>query len=325
VNRRTLGRTGLAVSEVVFGGGWVGGLLIDADEATKRRAIRRALDAGINWIDTAAMYGEGRSEEAIGRLLGEIQDKPHVSTKVVVDARAGDAAGQVERGVAASLKRLRRDSVDLLFLHNAVGGTTDEGAVSADDVLRAGGIADALDAVRRKGMTRFVGFTALGDTAACLRVVASGRFDAAQVYYNLLNPSAALAPGHRFPGQDFAGLLAACRRHGVGVMAIRVLAAGVLATTVRHGREGAITADTALADEEARARAAFALLGADEAGATPHGTMAQAALRYVLANDDIAGAVVGMATLDHLEQVLAAVAMGPLPAPVHAALDARYS
>ena len=73
---RKFGRTGLEVSEVVFGGGKVGGILIDADDGTRRKAIRRALDAGINWIDTAALYGEGRSERALGWLLGEIDDEP---------------------------------------------------------------------------------------------------------------------------------------------------------------------------------------------------------------------------------------------------------
>jgi aryl-alcohol dehydrogenase-like predicted oxidoreductase len=62
---RKFGRTGLEVSEVVFGGGKVGGILIDADDDTRRKAIRRALDAGINWIDTAALYGEGRDRKSV--------------------------------------------------------------------------------------------------------------------------------------------------------------------------------------------------------------------------------------------------------------------
>ena len=59
---RPFGRTGLQVSELVFGGGWVGGILIHQDDATKRAAIERALEAGINWIDTAPSYGDGKSE-----------------------------------------------------------------------------------------------------------------------------------------------------------------------------------------------------------------------------------------------------------------------
>ena len=65
---RPFGRTGLQVSELVFGGGWVGGILIHQDDATKRAAIERALEAGINWIDTAPSYGDGESERALGWL-----------------------------------------------------------------------------------------------------------------------------------------------------------------------------------------------------------------------------------------------------------------
>ena len=62
---RSFGKTGLEVSEVIFGAGAVGGMLINADDETRRTAIRMALDGGINWIDTAAAYGSGKSEEAL--------------------------------------------------------------------------------------------------------------------------------------------------------------------------------------------------------------------------------------------------------------------
>jgi L-galactose dehydrogenase/L-glyceraldehyde 3-phosphate reductase len=66
----------------MFGCGNVGGLLIRSDADTMRRAVRRALDLGINWFDTAALYGDGQSEENLGRLLNELNDTPYVSTKV---------------------------------------------------------------------------------------------------------------------------------------------------------------------------------------------------------------------------------------------------
>ncbi len=62
----TLGRTGLEISELVFGGGFVGGILLHASDAIRREAIQRALDGGVNWIDTAASYGNGQSEEVLG-------------------------------------------------------------------------------------------------------------------------------------------------------------------------------------------------------------------------------------------------------------------
>lgn len=63
---RTFGRIGLIVSEVVFGGGWVGDVLILQDDATKLATLKRAMEAGINWVDTAPMYGKGQSQQALG-------------------------------------------------------------------------------------------------------------------------------------------------------------------------------------------------------------------------------------------------------------------
>ena len=81
LRRRRLGRTGLEVSELAFGGGWVGGVLIHRDEDTRRAALARALEAGINLIDTAPSYGDGESERTLGRLLGSFDRAPYVATK----------------------------------------------------------------------------------------------------------------------------------------------------------------------------------------------------------------------------------------------------
>jgi aryl-alcohol dehydrogenase-like predicted oxidoreductase len=90
-------------------------------------------------------------------------------------------------------------------------------------------------------------------------------------------------------------------------MNIRVFAAGVIATDERHGREVTITDDADLAIEGERARAVFARLG------ERYGSRAQTAIRFALANPDISGVLVGMAELAHLEEALAAAALGPLP------------
>jgi L-galactose dehydrogenase/L-glyceraldehyde 3-phosphate reductase len=317
---RPFGKTGLQVSELVFGGGWVGGILIHQDDATKRAALRRALDAGINWIDTAPSYGEGRSEEALGWLLEDVGKKPYLSTKVRLDLeRPGDLAGQIEASLAASLTRLRLDSVDLFQLHNPIGPATSGQTIGVAQVLGKGGVADAFDRLRAQGLFRHVGITALGDAGACREVIASGRFESAQVYYNLLNPSAGQTMPAGWRGQDFAGLLRACRQHGVAAMNIRALAAGVLASDQRHGREVAITADADLATEGLRARAVFARLG------ERYGSRAQTAIRFALANPELACVVLGMAELGHLEEALAAAAMGPLPDAALAELGALYA
>ena len=316
---RPFGRTGLEVSELVFGGGWVGGILIHQDDATRRTAIQRALDAGINWIDTAPSYGDGQSEEALGWLLQEVERRPYLSTKVRLDlARLDDVRGQVEASLEQSLKRLRCDSVELFQLHNPIGPQTSGERIAIERVLGTGGVADALDRVREQGLTRFTGITAFGDAAACREAIASGRFDSAQIYYNMLNPSAGQDMPTAWKGHDLHGLIAACRDHRVAVMNIRVLAAGVLATEQRHGREVPMSDAAPISTEEARARAVFARLG------ERYGSRAQTAIRFALANPDISCVLVGMAELAHLEEALAAADMGRLPDEALAELRALY-
>jgi L-galactose dehydrogenase/L-glyceraldehyde 3-phosphate reductase len=319
MRQRPFGRTGLQVSELVFGGGWVGGILIHQDDATKRAALRRALDAGINWIDTAPSYGDGRSEEALGWLLQEVAERPYLSTKVRLDlARLDDIAGQVEASLEQSLRRLRCAAVELLQLHNPIGAETSGPRIGVDQVLRTGGVADALDRLREQGLARFTGITAFGEAAACREVIASGRFDSAQIYYNMLNPSAGQDMPPAWRGHDLRGLIAACKAERVAVMNIRVLAAGVLATDQRHGREVPMSDAAPLATEEARARAVFARLG------ERYGSRAQTAIRFALANPDISCVLVGMAELAHLEEALAAAAIGPLPEQARRELDEVY-
>jgi L-galactose dehydrogenase/L-glyceraldehyde 3-phosphate reductase len=167
---RTFGRTGLQVSELVFGGGWVGGVLIHQDDATKLGILRRAIAAGINWIDTAPSYGKGQSEQALGWLLKEVDPVPYLSTKVALDTtRLDDIPGQVERSLHESLQRLDRKSVDVLILHNQIEATAHPNAVTLEDVLRRNGAADALRRMQEQGLTRSIGFTALATPRAAGR------------------------------------------------------------------------------------------------------------------------------------------------------------
>jgi L-galactose dehydrogenase/L-glyceraldehyde 3-phosphate reductase len=287
----------------------VGGILIHQDEATRRAALERALAAGIDWIDTAPSYGDGRSETVLGELLEGFASPARISTKVrLAPGDLRDVRGAIERSLEASLARLRRDDVVLLQLHNPIVTAPREGAVEVADVLGTGAIADALEATREQGLTQLVGITALGDAGAIREVLGSGRFDSAQVYYNILNPSAGQPVPPGWSTQDFSGVLDACRASGVAAMGIRALAAGVLATDVRHGREVQVTAGADLAAEERRAHAVFEALGEE------FGTRAQTAIRYALSNDDLACVVFGLATLGHLDEALEAARMGPLPA-----------
>ncbi len=188
---RRLGRTDLEVSEIVFGAGWVGGVLIHHDADVGRAALRLAREAGVNWIDTAPSYGDGISERVLGELLPELDWSPYLSTKFHVDpASDRPVSEQIEESVERSLARLNRTSVDLLQLHNPLGAGSDARCLAVDRVLEPGGVADALDDLKRRGVTRYAGFTANGDADSLQRIVTSARFDTAQVYYNMLNPSA---------------------------------------------------------------------------------------------------------------------------------------
>lgn len=319
MKQRTLGRTGLAVSEIVFGGGWVGGILIHKDDDTKRAAIRRALDAGINWIDTAPAYGDGKSEEALGWLLQEVDASPRLSTKVLLDVkRLDDIAGQVERSLSASLARLRRDRVDLVFLHNPIASATNDQQIGIEQVIGPGGVLDAFEGMRDRGLVGHFGITALGDVPAVRTVLESGRVEAAQVYYNMLNPSAGRALPSAWTGHDFSGVIDSCTKNEVGVMNIRTFAAGVIATDQRTGREVMITDETQVSEEERKAHALFDALGLD------HGTRAQTAVRFSLSNPDIDCVAVGMAEYRHLEEAITAEEMGPLPASAMTTLNALY-
>jgi L-galactose dehydrogenase/L-glyceraldehyde 3-phosphate reductase len=319
MKHRAFGRTGIQVSEVIFGAGAVGGILVHKDDATKREAIRRALAGGINWIDTAAQYGNGKSEESLGWLLPEAGATPYLSTKFGLDVEnLNDIPAQIEERFRGSLARLKRQSVDVLQLHNRIGSKPGGRVMTVEQILGKNGVADGLDRLREKGMIRYKGITAIGEAASIIEVIRSGRFDSAQVYYNLLNPSAARKMPKAWTGHDFNGVIEACRAHGVAVMAIRIFAAGVIATDERTGRESVLTANTSVAEDERKAKAVFDAIG------TGHGTRAQVALRFVLSNPDVSAAIIGSAELQHIDEAIAAAAMGPLPPQVLARLDGLY-
>lgn len=316
---RDFGTTGLKISELVFGGGAVGGLLITQDDEYKRQAIARALESGINWIDTAPSYGQGKSEEALGWLLQDVEKPPYISTKFTIDTRNPDIYGQIEQSLNQSLQRLKRQKVTLLQLHNRIGPQTDKRTIGISEVLKPHGVLDILDTFKSQGMIDHYGITALGDTAAITRVIKSNRIASAQVYFNLLNPSAALTPPPSWPYYNFTGIVDTCFEHGVAPMNIRVLSAGVLATQTRHGREMPLTPGDTVESETAKAKFMFEQLGVS------YGTHAQAAIRFAIAQSRFACVIVGLAELSHLNEAIAAAEMGPLPKEATARIFAAYA
>src|ERR1700742_618520 len=231
---RTFGRTGLKLSVLGFGCGAVGGLMVRGDHADQERTVAKALAAGVNYFDTAVQYGDGESEKNLGRILQNLKPaNAIVGTKVRIPPNAQDRKITMAMSLEASLARLRRDHVDIFHLHNPVtengGGATLSVAEVLDEVV------PTFERLRAQGKTRFLGLTAVGDTAALHKVIDSGAFDSAQVVYNMLNPSAAAALPQNYPAQDYGRLFDHTVKAGVGVVGIRVLAGGALSGSAgRH-------------------------------------------------------------------------------------------
>lgn len=301
---RAFGKTGLTCSAIGFGCGRTGGLLLDGSMEDRRRAVRAALDGGINWFDTAEAYG---SEAALGELLAEVPETPHVSTKVTIDPAAPDHAGQVVAHGEACLVRLGRDSVTVMQFHNRVDPYADGKGFSAEQMLAPGGPVEGLERLRDAGRAQFIGFTALGDPPSLIEVIESGRLDSAQVFYNLVNPSADRAMPAAWTGQRLTGVLDACERRGMGTLGIRVLVGGVVPEGDAVGRVSMMTKET---DKETEIRKADAALKAIGDG---FGSRAQTGLRFALACQRLSVCLVGIGAADHVDAALEAEAAGPLP------------
>src|SRR5690349_847906 len=116
---RSIGNTGLRISEIGFGTGGTAGLMVRGTFEEQLQTVSRALELGINYFDEAPDYGSGLSEQNLGRVLHELKASPVITTKVEVRAEnLDDIAGHIERSVDASLERLGVDHVDIVQVHN---------------------------------------------------------------------------------------------------------------------------------------------------------------------------------------------------------------
>jgi aryl-alcohol dehydrogenase-like predicted oxidoreductase len=315
---RVFGRTGMQLSVLGFGCGAVGGFMVRGDAADQERTIARAIAAGINYFDTAVQYGDGESEKNLGRVLQKLKPaNAVVGTKVRLPP---DAFGRIAETVTASLEgslaRLRLDRVDIFHLHNPItekGGGT---ALSVRQVLD--GVVPAFERLRAQGKIRFLGMTAVGDTAALNQVIDAGAFDSAQIVYNMLNASAAEALPKNYPAQDYARMFDHTKAAGVGVVGIRVLAGGALSGSAeRHpiaspAPEPIGSAMSYDADID-RARRLMPLVKEGFAA-----SLTEAATRFAISHPAMGTILVGLATPQEFEDALAAVQKGPLS---QAALD----
>ena len=309
---RRLGRTGLSVSVLGYGAGAVGGLFTKGRREDQERAAARAIEAGINYFDTAALYGNGESERNLGRVLKALKADVVVGTKVRLGAEHRTDIGKgIVQGMEDSLRRMGRDHVDLFQLHNPLVAADGGDKLSIDLALDE--VAPALEKLRKDGKTRFIGFSGVGETAALHRAIDSKLFDTIQVVYNALNPSAGGPLPKGAPGQDYGRLFDKVKAADMGTIVIRALAGGALSgTTERHplamqsvdpiGSAPSFTADVA------RARELEPLVR--ESGCTD---LTELAERFVIAHPAVSTMLVGYSTLEQLEAAITAVSKGALP------------
>ena len=326
---RTLGRTGLEVSEVGFGGAGIGHVWGPTTDEECIRAVQRALDLGINFFDTSPMYGGGRSEENLGNGLAGHRHEAIIATKVRLqneDDRAGidKMVAAVRNSVEASLGRLQTDYVDLLQVHHQVGAEPGQYMAAVgpppryallldeEDCLALG---EAMKRVADEGKVRFIGITAWdGNRAAINHVLCSGGFDTAQILYNLLNRTAVDFPPSGFDDVDQGQSLPVAQRNSVGVIGIRSHAAGALVDAL--DRETG--PDTEVARDHARAQTIRKLVSEH------YGSLSQAALRFCLDNPAISTVVPGFKIAHEVEEAASCSEMPPIREEVLAELEALY-
>ena len=309
---RPLGSTGIRVSEIGFGCGNVGGLMIRGEHGDQVKAAARAIELGINYFDTAPSYGDGQSEINLGQVLKDLSADVYVGTKFrVTTHEPGRIRGNVVASVEESLTRLQREQVDLIQMHNHVASMAEDGSVTPEEAL--GEVVDALRELREQGKVRFWGMTAVGETAALHRVIDSATLHTVQSVYNLVNPSAgsSVPPGFDMP--DYGNLIERASANGMGVLVIRVLAAGALTgEAARHPVAVPSVAPIGSGQDYGHdlARSGdFRFLQRE--GYVDN--LVEASLRFALGNAGVSSVLVGYSSLEHLEQAVEFAARGPLP------------
>ena len=302
---RTLGRTGLLVSEIclgtmTFGGKGMWTAIGQLDQSVADGIVARALDAGVNFIDTADVYSEGLSEEIAGRAMVNSGRK---RTDIVLATKAlggvgpgpndrGASRGHIMDAVKASLSRLGTDYIDLYQIHGF------DPLTPIEETVRA------LDDLVRQGHVRYVGVSnwAAWQIMKALGIADHGgfaRFASLQAYYTIAG---------RDLEREIAPLLAA---EGVGLMVWSPLAGGLLSG--KYNRDGSSPDGSRRASFDfppVNKDRAFDAVDAMRGIAEAHGvSVAQVALAYLLAKPFVTSIIVGAKTVEQLDDNLAAAAV----------------
>jgi aryl-alcohol dehydrogenase-like predicted oxidoreductase len=293
---RTLGRTGLDVSEIGFGAWGIGGTQWGgAEDAESIRALERAIDLGLNFIDTALAYGDGRSERLVGQVVRRRPETVYVATKVppknlIWPAPEGVPLDEVFPGrhvrecVDRSLASLGLEAVDLLQLH-----------VWRDEWVGEGDLLETVEELRSAGKLRFFGISINDhEPTNALRLIETDAVDTVQVIFNIFDQS---------PEDE---LFPACRERGVGVIARVPLDEGGLTGRIRPETEFGPDDHRAhyfrgdrRREVHERARAIAADLD------IPEERLADAALRFVLSEPTVSTVIPGMRSVRNVERNVA--------------------
>jgi aryl-alcohol dehydrogenase-like predicted oxidoreductase len=300
MHRRDLGRTGLSISVLGFGGWQIGGpggrfAWDSQDEVISIAAVRAACDAGVDWIDTAPSYGLGRSEEVVARAIRGLDVRPRVFTKcgIVWDDRGQTAfdltPSSLRDQVRGSLRRLRSDALDLVHIHWPVPETD----------LEAGW--GALAELKREGLVRAIGVSNVS-VAQMERLRPIAPVDAAQPSYSLLD---------RRVEDD---VLPYCAEHGIGVLAYSPLRSGLLAGTMTKKRlESLPERDWRRSDPQFQRPHIEEFLSFVESlrpvAARLEVSVAELAVAWVLRNAVVTGAIVGIARPEQVSMILGAASL----------------
>lgn len=292
---RAFGKTGIQLSEVGFGAWAIGGTSYGpTDDATSLQALQRALDLGVNFFDTADVYGNGHSEELIGKTLRGIRKNVFIATKGGWDfyhskERAKNmSSAYLKEALHQSLKRLETDTVDLYQLHNPDLRTIEEGQLFK-----------TLEEFKRQGKARFVGIS-VHEVEEAKAVVLSGRCDAVQLVYNMIEQN--MRPE----------ILPLAREKGVGVIAREPLACGFLT--------GKYTKESVFGKQDHRKRWTKKELEGDLAEVEKvkfiadrcNTSLTQAALKFVLSREEISVVIPGAKTPKQVEENVFSVQDGYL-------------
>ena len=290
---RRLGRTGLKVSPLCVGCWRMGG--DQTDEETSLQILRTAIDAGINFIDTADVYTGGHSERIVAQVLEGRRSEIVLATKFRWRSGKGPNAEGASRkhileACEASLRRLGTDYIDLYQIHGWDGSTPIEETMGA------------LDDLVRSGKVRYVGCSNFSALQICRALWAADRaggakFVSVQPYYNLLDRGAENE------------LLPFCHEMGIGCINYSPLAGGLLTGKYRRGAE--VPAGSRAAREERMRRRLeepmYDRLERLEAYAKEHGhTLTHLALAYLLAQPFVSSPIIGATSVAQLQESLGA-------------------